>query len=79
MTIDQHQIQFSQSIIEYRLSYSPRKTLSISVHPDLRVTLDAPEQADFAAVEAKLRKSAAWILKQQRELAKYHPHLPARQ
>jgi predicted metal-dependent hydrolase len=79
MTTEVHQIQFGESIIEYSLSYSPRKTLAISVHPDLRVTVDAPEQADFAAVEAKVRKRAAWILRQQRDLEKYHPHLPPRQ
>lgn len=74
-----HQIQYGETTIQYELTYTSRKTLAISVHPDLRVTVDAPEEADFEAVEAKVRKRASWILKQQREFEKYLPHLPRKQ
>jgi predicted metal-dependent hydrolase len=61
------------------LIYAPRKTLGITVHPDLRVTVKAPEGSVLADVEEKVRKRATWILKQQRELERYLPHLPPRQ
>lgn len=79
MTGDVHQIQYGETTIQYELTYTPRKTLAISVHPDLRVTVDAPEDAELDAVEARVLKRANWILKQQRELEKYLPHLPPKQ
>ena len=79
MTTVQHAIQYGEATIRYELTYSTRKTLVIAVHPDLRVTVDAPEGTPLAAVEAKVRKRASWILKQQREFEKYLPSLPPKQ
>jgi len=79
MTEEQHTVRYGVTTIQYELTYSSRKTLAISVHPDLRVTVDAPEGTPFAAIEVKVRKRARWILKQQRELEKYLPHLPPKQ
>lgn len=73
-----HQVQYGDSIIQYELTYAPRKTLAISVHPDLRVTVKAPEGSDFELIEKRIRKRAAWILKQQRDLERYLPGLPPR-
>jgi len=72
-------VQYGTTTIHYDLIYAPRKTLGITVHPDLRVTVKAPEGSPLADVEAKVRKRATWILKQQRELERYLPHLPPRQ
>lgn len=72
-------VQYGTTTIPFELIYAPRKTLGITVHPDLRVTVKAPEGSVLADVEAKVRKRATWILKQQRELERYLPHLPPRQ
>ncbi|MBK8798555.1 MAG: M48 family metallopeptidase [Anaerolineales bacterium] len=64
-----HTLQFGDAAIEYTLNDAPRKTLAISVHPDCSVTVKAPAGSDFAAVEAFLRKRAAWILRKQAEFA----------
>jgi len=74
-----YSIQYGTITIPFELIYAPRKTLGITVHPDLRVTVKAPEGSVLADVEAKVRKRATWILKQQRELERYLPHLPPRQ
>lgn len=74
-----HRIQYGETVIEYDLSYAARSTLQISVHPDLRVTVTAPEDAAFEAIEARIKKRARWILRQQRELELYLPHTPTRQ
>lgn len=79
MTTVQYAIEYGEATIQYEVIYTSRKTLAISVHPDLRVTVEAPEGTTLAAVEAKVRKRASWILKQQRELAKYLPPLPPKQ
>ncbi len=71
-------VQYGDETIEYTLTYSARKTLGISVDPDLRVTVTAPAGSDLAAVEAKVRQRAPWILRQQRELELYLPHTPPR-
>jgi predicted metal-dependent hydrolase len=79
MSEGRHQVQYGETTIEFLLSYAPRQTLNISVHPDLKVTVTAPENAPFEAIEAKVLQRARWILRQQRELELYLPHIPPRQ
>jgi len=74
-----HRLAYGTTTIEYKLLYSQRKTLIIHVRPDLSVTVEAPEGSDLTLVEEKVRKRAAWILKQQRELALYSFEQPPRQ
>jgi predicted metal-dependent hydrolase len=74
-----HNIQYGTTSIEYTLIYGSRKTLAINVHPDLRVTVQAPEDTDLAEIEAKVKKRAPWILRQQRQFEVYLPKLPPRQ
>lgn len=72
-----HRIQYGTTTIDYTLQHSERETLAISVHPDLSVTVDAPLDAEMPTIETRVHKRAGWILKQQRELERYLPHLPA--
>ncbi len=72
-------IQYGETTIAYDLDYGPRKTLAISVEPNLRVSVTAPEDSDPEVIAAKVRKRAAWILRQQRELSQYLPQTPPRQ
>lgn len=74
-----NELQFGDALIEYEVVYAARKTLAIHVHPDLQVTVAAPLDTTETAVSAKVRKRAAWILRQQRELELYLPHIPPRQ
>lgn len=74
-----HQIEYGETTIEYHLSYAARKTLAISVHPDLRVTVVAPHDTALDAIQAKVRQRANWIVRQQREFELYLPHIPPRQ
>lgn len=79
MTMATHSVRYGSTAIHYNLSYDRRRTLAITVEPDLSVTVKAPEDSPLAEIEAKLHKRAPWILKQQRELERYLPHLPPRQ
>jgi hypothetical protein len=74
-----HQIQFGTQSIEYDLLLMPRKTLDITVHPDLSVTVKAPEGTDNIQIEQKIQRRAAWILRQQRQFEIYLPDIPPRQ
>lgn len=78
-TAGKYSVQYGNTTIEYDLTLNPRKTLAIDVHPDLHVTVQAPEDADVAEIEAKVRKRAPWILRQQRQFELYLPALPPRQ
>ncbi len=59
-------IQYGTTLIEYEITYVPRKTLGISVHPDGAVTLKAPLEATPEDIREKVRRRAAWILRQKR-------------
>jgi hypothetical protein len=76
---EQHSLQFGGATISYDLVFTRRRTLGITVRPDLTVGVRAPAGTAPEEIEAVVKKRAAWILKQQRELARYLPHLPPRQ
>ncbi len=75
----EYSIQYGSTTIDYDLAFVPRKTLGIAVRPDLTVGVRAPLGTALEDVEAVVKKRSAWILKQQRELVRYLPHLPPRQ
>ena len=61
MARDTQTVEYGTSTIEYTLIYTSRKTLGISVHPDLSVIVTAPEGSDIELVRQKIRKRAASI------------------
>ena len=73
-----HQIQFGSQTIEYQLQYMPRKTLAISVHPDLSVIVKAPNGTKLEDIEKKVHNLSKWILNQQRRFQIYLPDVPPR-
>ncbi|MCI0338040.1 MAG: M48 family metallopeptidase [Acidobacteria bacterium] len=74
-----HCIPYGKENIHFSLSYTSRKTLAISVHPDLSVTVTAPQGTALKQIKAKVRKRAAWILKQQNYFEQFMPPSLARQ
>jgi hypothetical protein len=75
----EYSLQYGSATICYDLAFANRKSLGITVRPDLTVGVRAPLDTALEEIEAVVRKRAAWILKQQRELVRYLPHLPPRQ
>ncbi len=70
---------YGTQTIGYTLSYAERRTLTIRVHPDLRVTAVAPIGALPEEVDARVARRAPWILRRLRQYETYLPHLPERQ
>jgi predicted metal-dependent hydrolase len=66
-------LRYGTTTISYGLRFSKRKTLGISVLPDLKVLVTAPQGAALNDVESKVRKRAAWILKQQNYFRDFLP------
>jgi len=73
-----HSVLLGETEICFSLSYADRKTMAIHVHPDGRVSVDAPMSADIEKVYGKVKKRASWILKQQRQFESYPAPLPER-
>lgn len=73
-----HSVQYGASTISFSLRQARRKSLAISVLPDLSVVVTAPLGADVEFVKAKVKKRALWILKQQDSFKEYLPTQPPR-
>lgn len=71
-------IQFGSKRIDFRLEYSKRKSLGISVTPDLQVLVKAPHDAPLEKIKERLKNKAPWIIRQQSFFLSFHPKTPAR-
>src|SRR5690606_19734493 len=69
-------LPYGDTVIEYSYRYTQRKTLGITVHPDLRVTVAIPHGVSLGDAQAVVLRRAPWILRQQRELEQYLPNVP---
>ncbi len=67
MTTSLRQIRYGNVTLSYELRRARRKTLSITVHPDLRVSVAAPLRLSLAQVEAFILQRAPWVLKKIRQ------------
>jgi predicted metal-dependent hydrolase len=73
-----HSIQFGSKEIHFQLSYSTRKSLGITVTPDMDVLVKAPVDASIDKIKEKVKKKAAWIIKQQGFFLTFYPKTPER-
>lgn len=73
-----YSIDFGSKRIDFALEFSDRKSLGITVTPDLYVTVKAPMETSLEKVKARLKKKAPWIIKQQSFFLSFHPKTPAR-
>jgi predicted metal-dependent hydrolase len=71
-------IQFGSKQIDFQLEYSSRKSLGITVKPDLSIIVKAPVDTSLEKVKEKLRKKAPWIIRQQSFFLYFHPRTPLR-
>ncbi len=71
-------IQFGSRIIDFRLEFSDRKSLGITVNPEMGVLVKAPEDTSIDKVKEKIRKKAPWIIKQQSFFLSFQPKTPKR-
>ncbi len=66
-------IQFGSRTIDFRLEYSDRKSLGITVTPEMEVLVKAPTDTSMDKVKEKIRKKAPWIIKQQSFFLSFQP------
>lgn len=71
-------IQFGSKTIDFRLEYSDRRSLGITVTPEMEVLVKAPIDTSIEKVKEKIRKKAPWIIKQQSFFLSFQPKTPQR-
>ncbi|HET6555719.1 MAG TPA: SprT family zinc-dependent metalloprotease [Prolixibacteraceae bacterium] len=71
-------IEFGSQHIYFQLEYSSRKSLGITVTPDLDVIVKAPVDTPMDKVKEKIRKRAPWIITQQSFFLSFHPKMTER-
>jgi predicted metal-dependent hydrolase len=71
-------IEFGSKTIYFRLEYSDRKSLGITVTPEMEVLVKAPIDTSVELVKEKIRKKAPWIIKQQSFFLSFQPKTPLR-
>jgi predicted metal-dependent hydrolase len=69
-------LDYGSETIDFSLSFSPRRRLSISVEPHGGVVVKAPAEATFEAVLNQIRKKAGWIIRQRDQFAAFGPVMP---
>jgi len=71
-------IQFGSRKIDFRLEYSERKSLGITVTPEMEVLVKAPVDTSIEKVKEKVKKKAPWIIKQLSFFLTFQPKTPKR-
>ena len=64
---------YGTQTIDFELIYSDRKTLGITVQPDLSVQVKAPKNASRENIFKKIEKRASWIVEQKRYFLSFLP------
>ena len=77
-TIEHHKIKYGSKVLPFQLEYRKRKTLEISVYPDMSVRVKAPLKRTYCEIEEKVRKRAAWIIEQRYFFSLFLPIQPAK-
>lgn len=73
MKEEAYTLTYGKTKIKFHIARRERKTLEIGVEPDASVRVVAPLGATIEAIEAKVRKRARWIIRQQKY---FHQFLP---
>ncbi len=69
-------IDFGSKKIDFQLTFSDRKSLGITITPDMEVIVKAPRDTSTDKIKEKVRKKAPWIIKQQGYFLAFHPRTP---
>ncbi len=71
-------ISYSTHTLRYRLRFSDRKTMAITVYPEGAIEVIAPRGATQEKIENRLRKRARWVLRQLLYFEQFKPRSPRR-
>lgn len=66
-------LAWGEQTISYHLLLEARSDLAITVDPDLRVTVRAPDSKPADKIQQRVYAKRAWIARQLRDFEQYHP------
>lgn len=75
---EQRSIEAYGRSITFQLKRADRRTLAITVEPDRRVVVTAPNEADIELVDLRVRRRAQWIRRQQKHFDSLPPPMSPR-
>lgn len=78
MSASSFSIAYGTKTIAYRVVRRDRRTLQISVLPDMSVEVVAPRAANDADVRQRVTRRGRWILRQMEFFRQFHPKTPVR-
>lgn len=76
--ITKESVKYGKATIDFSVKYRDRKSMSISVLPDMGVEVVAPAETSINLIKKKIEKRASWILKQKRHFSAFFPKQPPR-
>ena len=71
-------VQYGSKIIEFELEFIDRKTLGISVMPEMNIVVKAPVDIPLEKIREKILTKAPWIIKQLNFFLSFQPRMPVR-
>ena len=69
-------VPFGSKRIKFNPEFSERKTLGISVTPEMKVLVKAPLNTPIDKIKERVKKRASWIIKQQQYFKSFYPKTP---
>ena len=69
-------IEFGSKTIAFRLTFTGRKSLGITITPNMEVMVKAPQNVSIERIKEKVKKKAPWIIKQQGYFLSFLPRIP---
>jgi predicted metal-dependent hydrolase len=76
--MDKHKIHFGSAEIAFSIEYRKRRSLAITVYPDGSIKVVSPIESTLEQITEKVRKKAAWIIKQVDKFQQFQPKTPKR-
>ena len=76
--MNQYSMQFGSKLIEFEIVFSERKTLGITVTPEMEVSVKAPVNTSIELILERIQKRAPWIIKQQNYFLGFFPKITER-
>src|SRR5262245_17424297 len=71
-------VAYSVHKLDYRVRFSSRKTLAITVFPDCSIEITAPKGTSREKVEHRLHKRGRWVIRQFLHFEQFRPRSPRR-
>src|SRR5690349_17125092 len=71
-------VAYSVHKLDYRVSFSKRRTLAITVRPDCSIAVTAPVGTSREEIAKRVHKRGRWVIRQFLHFEQFRPRSPKR-